>query len=163
MNEETKIWTGNPSQILNLPVFLICALAAGALVVAGLLFNLLPPPMGLVLAGLAIVPIAIALWRWIATRCERYELTSERLLLTKGVFSRKTETLELYRVKDYALVEPFWMRVFNLGDVVLTTTDDNNQRVLLRAVHGAKPLSDDIRKNVEVCRDRKRVRVSEFE
>jgi uncharacterized membrane protein YdbT with pleckstrin-like domain len=101
--------------------------------------------------------------RWIQTRCRRYELTTQRLLLSQGVLSRRTDEVELYRVKDYALVEPLALRLFGLGNIVVTTTDDTNLTVTLRAVPAARQLRDQMRQHVEVCRDKKRVRVSEFE
>jgi hypothetical protein len=41
--------------------------------------------------------------------------------------------------------------------------DEANPTVMLRAIPGGKNLRDEIRKNVEICRDRKRVRVAEFD
>ena len=35
MDEERTLWEGTPSQIINLPLFILCALLAGALIGAG--------------------------------------------------------------------------------------------------------------------------------
>lgn len=161
--EEKTLWDGSPSQIINLPVFLLCALAIGGLCGAAFYFRDKGTPMVLVLLGLALIPLAIALYRWMRTRACRYHLTTERLQMSTGILSRKTEDLELYRVKDYHLIEPFSMRMFGLADVVLNTTDDANPTVTLKAISGGGGLRDEIRKNVEICRERKRVRITEFE
>jgi uncharacterized membrane protein YdbT with pleckstrin-like domain len=164
MDEETTIWEGNPSQLLNFGTFLLCGLIAGALIGTALVFwNKLTPPFPLVLAGVALLPLLYALTRWLKIKCERYQLTSERLRLRTGVLSRQTDEIELYRVKDYVLVEPFWLRLFGLGNISLTTTDDANPRVTLHAVSEGDKLRDEFRKYVELCRQKKNVRITEFE
>ena len=164
MDEETTIWEGNPSQVLNFGVFLLCGLIAGALIGTALVFwNKLTPPFPLVLAGLALLPILYALTRWLKIKCERYQLTSERLRLRSGILSRQTDEIELYRVKDYVLLEPFWLRLFGLGNISLTTNDDANPRVTLHAVPEGEQLRDQFRKYVELCRQKKGVRITEFE
>src|SRR6185436_6329397 len=152
MEEETTIWEGNPSQLLNFGGFLLCAVVAGALIGSALVFwNKLPPPGPMVMAGLAAIPVLYAFSRWLQIKCQRYHLTTERLRLRSGVLSRKTDEIELYRVKDYVLLEPFWLRLFGLSNISLTTTDDANPLVLIRAVPEGDNLRDQIRKHVEVC------------
>lgn len=164
MEEETTIWEGSPSQLLNMGVFLLCAVVAGGLIGAALVFwNKLPPPGPVIMAGLAAIPLLYAFARWLQIKCQRYHLTSERLRLRSGVLSRKTDEIELYRVKDYVLIEPFWLRLFGLSNLSLTTTDDANPQVFIRAVGEGDNLRDQIRKHVEICRERKNVRITEFE
>jgi uncharacterized membrane protein YdbT with pleckstrin-like domain len=58
---------------------------------------------GYLLCGLLcwlIVPLFFALARYLQTKCKIFELTTQRFKTTSGVFSKVTETLELYRVKD---------------------------------------------------------------
>lgn len=163
MDEERTLWDGTPSQIINLPVFILCALVAGALIGAAYLFREQAGTAAYAIAGAAIVPLSIGFWKWIRTKTTRYHLTTERLQMMQGVFSRKSEDLELYRVKDYHIYEPFTMRMFGLADVILNTMDEQNNTIYLKAIPDGKGLRDTIRKHVEICRDRKRVRVSEFE
>ena len=163
MDEERTLWEGTPSQIVNLPVFILCALAAGALVGAAILFRDKVGTSAYAIGGAALIPLFIGFWKWLRTRSTKYHLTSERLHLTQGIFSRRTEDLELYRVKDYHIYEPFTMRVFGLADIVLNTTDDANSTIYMKAIPDGKGLRDQIRKHVELCRDRKRVRITEFE
>src|SRR3954447_7893454 len=76
-SQEQLLWTGRPSQIVNLGSFILCGL----------------------LSWLA-VPIFLALWEWLRIKCVTYELTNQRFRITHGVLSRRTDELELYRVKD---------------------------------------------------------------
>jgi membrane protein YdbS with pleckstrin-like domain len=166
MDEEKTLWQGSPSQLINLPVFLVCALAIGALpgISAVLLIrHAVSLVAGLAIAGLAVVPLLIALGKWLSVRSRRYELTTERLLMSQGVLSRSSQNLELYRVRDYVLSEPWCLRLFGLGDIQLASNDESNPTVVLTAVPGARALRDQIRQQVEQCRDKKRVRVSELE
>jgi uncharacterized membrane protein YdbT with pleckstrin-like domain len=160
---EKTLWEGRPSQIINLPLYLLCGLFAGALLGGAFLLARAIGNIGWALTGAIILPLAVALSRWLRTRCLRFELTTERLLVSRGVFSRRTDEVELYRVKDYTLIEPLALRLCGLGHIVVTTTDDANLRVVLRAVPDVRSLRDQIRKHVELRRDEKRVRVSEFE
>ena len=156
MSEETIIYQGSPSQVLNLDVFIGCGLAIIALIAASLFLWL---PCLLLLP----VPIGIAAWKGLELKCRRYELTTERIRTSRGIFTRRTDELELYRVNDITLVEPFFFRLFSLGNLQLTTNDVSTPLVSIPAVKGAKELREQLRKHVEVCRDRKRVRVAELE
>jgi uncharacterized membrane protein YdbT with pleckstrin-like domain len=98
------------------------------------------------------------LGRWIATRCQRYEITSERVTITTGLLSRRTSELELYRVRDYSVVEPFWLRLVGCGHIVLATSDRTNPQITLHAVPHARNLKDLIRTHTEQMRQRRGVR-----
>ena len=58
---------------------------------------------------------------YLKTRFTKYELSIERLKIKKGILSQNIEETELYRVKDYSIFKPFFLRIFGLGHLVLTT------------------------------------------
>jgi uncharacterized membrane protein YdbT with pleckstrin-like domain len=120
------------------------------------------PPQPLILVGL-VVPALWMLARYIATRCQRYEVTSERVKVTTGLLSRHTNEIELYRVRDYSIVEPFWLRLVGCGNIVLITADASNPNFILRAVPHAATLKDQIRTNTERMRQRRGVRSLEVD
>jgi uncharacterized membrane protein YdbT with pleckstrin-like domain len=138
--EEQPIWKGTSSHAIYLGTYTLC-----------ILFCWL------------IVPIFYGLWKWLMLRTREYEVTTERIRIRSGLFSKRTEELELYRVKDYALLEPFWLRLFKAGDIQLITHDTSNPLLVLEGVPNAVSLLNDIRKSVEICRERKRVRLAELE
>ncbi len=140
MTEETVIWRGSSSQIKNLGVFILCGLFCWL-----------------------IVPIFIALARFLQTKCRVYELTSERLKITEGVFSKQTETLELYRVKDIQVRQPFVQRLAGVENIHVTTTDVSTPVLLLEAIPVAVRLADRLRNQVEDVRTRKGVRELDVE
>lgn len=109
-----------------------------------------------------IVPLFIWFWKWLELRCRVYRVTSERLRVTQGIFSKRSDELELYRVRDLTFVQPFLYRMFNKGDIVLTTTDTTTPVVTLECLPANDELRDGLRRAVEACRDRKRARVAEL-
>jgi uncharacterized membrane protein YdbT with pleckstrin-like domain len=160
--QETLIWRGTPSQWTNFGTYFLCLILAAGVVAA---YYLVPPqsmPQSLILLGL-IVPFLWALSRWIATRCQRYEVTSERVKVTTGLLSRRTNEIELYRVRDYSIVEPFWLRLVGCGNVVLVTADSSSPSFVLHAVPRAAALKDQIRTHTERMRQRRGVRSIEVD
>lgn len=134
MSDEEVVWTGSPSQILNVPIYLVC----------GLLFWL-------------VIPIFIALWKWLVLRNVKYELTTERLKIRQGVLNKELDELELYRVRDYRLEQPLILRIFSLGNITLRTADTSHPVIVLRAIRDGEYVREQLRSHVEECRVKKRV------
>ena len=136
MNEERIEWSGHPSQWQNLWWFVACVL---------------------------LVPIPWAFWRWLETRNTIYTLTDQRLRFTRGVFTRTTEDLELYRVRDSRFEQDFAERLLGLGQIVLFTTDETSPEIRISFIRGADAVREKIRTLVEARRDAKRVRYLDAE
>jgi uncharacterized membrane protein YdbT with pleckstrin-like domain len=152
---ETVVWEGSPSQLTNFGTYLACVLVAIATIVAGVL---IAPQAFWVL----FVPALVALWRYLALRFFRYRVTTERVGLSRGVFTKRTDSVELYRVKDTTLIEPFFLRMFGLADVVLNSSDRQTPLLVLHAVPNGLALREQIRANVERLRVQKSVREVDF-
>jgi uncharacterized membrane protein YdbT with pleckstrin-like domain len=140
MSDETLLWRGTPSQLVNLPWYVLWLL----------LFWL-------------VIPLFILLWQWLVIRTTVYELTSERLKLRRGVLNKHLDEVELYRVRDYQLEQPFLLRLFGLGNILLRTSDRSHPSVRLRAIRDGERLYERIRSAVEQCRSRKGVRELDVE
>ena len=134
MDEQT-IWKGTASHSLYFGTYVLCGLFCWL-----------------------IVPIFIALARYFRVRFRRYEIGSERILVTTGWLSRRTEELELYRVRDLVLEEPFFQRLFGAGTLILHTTDASTPVLVLGGIPGAAALRDPIRKGMEDSRARRGIR-----
>lgn len=139
MVQEQSVWSGSPSQWLNLGTYVLCG----------------------VLSPL-VIPIFIALWKYLELKNVRYELTTERLKMHRGVLSKFTDDIELYRVKDTKLEQPFGLRIFSLGNVLLTTSDAGHPRLVLRGLSDAESVREKVRMHVERVRDAKGVREVDF-
>lgn len=127
--QEQAVWSGSPSQLINLGKYTLCVLFCWL-----------------------VVPLFMMLWWWLEVRCTEYEMSSQRLRLRSGVLNKATHDLELYRVKDVRLSQPLWLRLFGLADLVLDTSDRSHPQVVIRAIPNAEPLMDTVREHVEALR-----------
>ena len=109
------------------------------------------------------MPIFFALARYLQTRCKIFELTTQRFKITSGVFSKVTETLELYRVKDIETRQPFLSRLVGVENVQMNTSDASSPLVLIDAIPSSMGLADKLRNQVEIIRQQKRVREIDIE
>ena len=159
---EESVWRGRSSQWKNLARYVICAVAGVAIVVLfALALQMLPAEMGLFgpfILVLLLVPFSMALARYLQTKTKTYELTTERMKITQGVFSKVTDTLELYRVKDLETRQPFLFRIVGLENVQLNTSDASSPSILIDAIPAAVGLADKIRHQVEIIRTQKGAR-----
>ena len=112
---------------------------------------------------LLVVPIFIAAKRYLQTKCTIYEVTTERLKTIDGVFSKVTDTLEFYRIKDIERRQPFLYRLCGIENVQLNTSDTSSPLVIIEAIPHDVGLADKIRNQVETIRQQKGVREIDIE
>lgn len=151
-SDETTIWSGSPSQWLNAGWFAACLIGAAAFIAAAVMFSL-----PLVAAG-AVIPLIVALSKALTVRTTRIEVTTERITTTVGIFSRHKWDIELYRVKDTTLHEPFLLRLVRRANILIISSDRSTPTVALRAVPNGEWLRQQIRTNVERLRLKRGVR-----
>jgi membrane protein YdbS with pleckstrin-like domain len=137
---EEIVWRGTSSQWKNFGAYFLCGLFCWLL-----------------------VPIFFAFARYLQTKCKVFELTTQRLKITSGVFTKTTETLELYRVKDIETRQPFLSRLLGIENVQMTTSDASSPFVLIEAVPSSIGFADKLRNQVEIIRRQKRVREIDIE
>ena len=121
--EEKQLYIGRPSQIINIISFIIWSWT---------LF----------------IPIII----YLKTRFTVYEVTDQRIKLKTGILNQEIDECELYRVRDYKIVKPFFQRIFGLGKIELVTSDRSNSSINLNGIKNPENLYDLIRDNVEKIR-----------
>jgi uncharacterized membrane protein YdbT with pleckstrin-like domain len=165
---ERTLWRGTPSQWINLPQYLLWFAVFVALVTIGIIMwrpmqETLPAPVVTGLAVLAFVPLLVIVWKWLVLANTVYELTTQRLRLRSGVINKHLDELELYRVRDYRLQQPFFLRVFSLSNITLTTSDRSHANVTLHAIAGGDAVREQIRTYVEDARRRRGVREVDVE
>jgi uncharacterized membrane protein YdbT with pleckstrin-like domain len=155
MSDESHLWKSTSSQWLNAWHFLWVAVIVVGLLFAAFWF----PPL------YAAVPILLAwaVWRYLVVRTRIYELTSERLRITSGVFNQTVDEVELYRIKDTLMLRPWWMRLIGLSTIVMETSDRSLPKVDIPALPQGREFREILRKQVEQQRDKKRVRELDFD
>jgi membrane protein YdbS with pleckstrin-like domain len=166
MAEET-VWRGSISQWKNFGFFVLQFLLGAAIVILFVMIRRQSSPemrnVGPYILIFLAVPIFIAGKRYLQTKCRIYELTTERLKTTEGVFSKVTDTLELYRVKDIETRQPLLYRLCGIENVQLNTSDTSSPFVLIQAIPHHVGLGDKIRNQVETIRQQKGVREIDVE
>lgn len=102
--------------------------------------------------------LMLILWKYLVIRCTRYQLSAEQLTATHGVLNRLTDNLELYRIKDTQVFEPFWLRPVGLGNVCIHSSDKTTPTLTVRAIPKPTDMASLVRRQVEVERVSKGVR-----
>ena len=123
VTEEKQLYIGRPSQILNIISFILWSWT---------LF----------------IPLII----YLKTRFTVYEVTNQRIKLKTGILNQEIDECELYRVRDYKVVKPFFQRIFGLGKIELVTSDRSNSNINLNGIKDPENLYNLIRDNVEKIR-----------
>ncbi|MFL6515605.1 MAG: PH domain-containing protein [Chthoniobacterales bacterium] len=164
---EQTVWRGTSSQWKNAGAYFIWGLASVILIcISVILWRAATGGLAMIvpfLPLLLIVPLVAVVSRYLQTKSRVFELTTERLKVTEGVFSKVTDTLELYRVKDIETRQPFLQRMVGVENVQLNTSDASNPSLLLDAIPCTVSLADQIRNQVETMRQQKRVREIDIE
>lgn len=93
--------------------------------------------------------IILPIMAYLQTRFTIYEMDSERFRVKKGILNQNIEETELYRIKDFSILKPFFLRIFGLGHLVLTTSDKNNKYLKILAIKEVETLKDMMRDLVE--------------
>ena len=109
---------------------------------------------------LAIVTLGIAgLCYWLASLSTRFEITTQRIRIERGVLSRSRQDTELYRIDDISIEQPVGMRMLGHGVLVLRSTDRSTPEIRLYGVRGFEALAEKLRECALRERERRGVRV----
>ena len=150
MEHEITVHQCTPSQISNLKNYVFAFLGVAAVIT---LYIVTSQPAVLALLAL---PLGFAFWKWLRGRTTKFTLTDQRLIVSEGIFTKKTNETELYRVRDTSIEEPFFYRMFGVGNVIIYSTDEAEGKLHFNAYNKPHWIKDQIRNNAEICRQKKR-------
>jgi PH (Pleckstrin Homology) domain-containing protein len=92
---------------------------------------------------------------------ERYELTSQRLRIYRGVFARNLEEIDLVRIRDTKVKQHLGERMAGVGDVTVISTDKSNPEIVLNNVKNPIEVREIIRKAYLAEQERRGLRFRE--
>jgi len=96
--------------------------------------------------------VCLAAWyRILYIRTIEYLVTTEYIRISRGIFFKRVDQLEMYRIKDYVMMQPFSLQLFRLMDLLLKSTDPENPQVWLRGIPESG-IIDTIRDRVQEAR-----------
>jgi uncharacterized membrane protein YdbT with pleckstrin-like domain len=153
---ERIVWEGSPSHWTVAKDYLKwAAVLAGVIVTAATPYVFFADQLGsefhLPFAGAMIIaalwPIVMIGWIRFVTKRKVWRLSTERLTVTTGIFSRRTDNLELYRVQDFFLYKPFPLWILGYGYVKVMTTDKTDPEMIIGLVKNPTALYEHLRTN----------------
>lgn len=110
--------------------------------------------------ALAILTLGIAaLVFWIKRLQVRYEFTTQRLKIERGLLSKTVQNVELYRVDDFTVEKPLGMRMLGFGILHLRSSDRSTGDISIAGLAGPDVLAEELRTCVQRERERLGVRV----
>ena len=152
-NEEI-LWKGKPSQLVNFNAYLLSGIVALAIIIFSFHWDWI--------FLLVFLPIGYVFKKWLTVNSYNYELTSERMRVTTGIFTKNFEEIELYRIRDYSIIQPFFLRLFSLGNVLLKTSDKTMPELTIAAIKDFMEVKDKIRARVEILRKEKDIKEVDY-
>lgn len=133
---EEVIFEGRPALVPSFTVFLVSIVSLGTYLV----------------------------FRYFKVLGTHYRITSRRLVIESGVFSKKLEQVDLYRVTDYSVARPFSQRLFGTGNLILETVDRTTSQVEVHEVKtNVVALYEKVRLATEADRTRRGVKMVDYE
>lgn len=103
-----------------------------------------------------------AIWYWLRSINTKYLVTSQRIVIETGIFSRDIETLEIYQIDDIQLEKPLNQRIMGTGNIKLLTRDISAPKLFLeRLPVDVRDLYEQMRPCIQQARFRFHVRDSE--
>jgi len=98
----------------------------------------------------------MAWYRFLYIRSSLYFITLEVIRISRGIFFKRIDQVEMFRVKDYIITQPFTLQLFRLMDLTLKSTDPENLVIWLRGIPQSD-IIDTIREHVQEARQHNRV------
>jgi uncharacterized membrane protein YdbT with pleckstrin-like domain len=98
------------------------------------------------IAGWVLLPILVGLVLlisvWLRTRSIRWKLTSRRIEIETGFFSKRVDTLELWRVRDVEFSQSLIDRMAGVSCLSITAHDGSSPVLQIRGAPGDRAVYD---------------------
>ena len=114
---------------------------------------------------LVIVTVGIAaFFLWMRTLGRRYRITTERIVVELGVFSKRLEQIDLYRIQDFVVERSLGQRMMGTGTLILQTMDRTTPEVRIAGIRAdVLALYESLRGATETQKRNRGVRLVDYE
>lgn len=82
---------------------------------------------------------------WILRLATRYEITTQRVRIERGIFSKAKESVELFRIDHFDVLKPLGMRLVGQCLLDLRSSDTNFTDVVIFGVPDLETMADTLR------------------
>ncbi|SOF01914.1 PH domain-containing protein [Burkholderia sp. OK233] len=152
------IFSGMPSQIVNLPTYIKGGVGVIVVFAAYLCAQTRwPVPwFAPVVALLAIVAGVLVVY--LRTANTEIVIDAARITRKQGILGRRMRSLEPFRIQDVTSLHHWWQRPFGIGTVLVLTSDSNNPQWRLPGMRGAEQLRGELNLAAITLRDAQGIR-----
>jgi membrane protein YdbS with pleckstrin-like domain len=158
---EQELWRGHPSQVLNASIYVFW----GAVLIVTLfalfaldVFSESQFWSFIIIGVVALIALINAAVAYFHLHAVEYVVTTQRVRVISGIFSKDIQEIELFRVKDTMAHQSFFLRLFGLGTITILSGDERHPRIVLSGVPQAVELREKLRQEVMTLRQRFGVR-----
>lgn len=109
------------------------------------------------LVSLAVLILLYLIMRYVMLVNVKWFVEEETLCRVKGVFSKQTDYIEMYRITDFQESQSFLQRLLGVKSVTVFSTDQSDDVTVIPGVPADLNLIGIIREHVEKCRKEKRI------
>ena len=113
--------------------------------------------MGIAMGSLAAFILIFLVLRYVMLVNVKWLVEEETLCRIKGIFSKQTDYIEMYRITDYKENQSYLQRIMGVKTVTVYSTDRSDEVTDIPGVPADMNLIGIIRDNVEKCRKEKRI------
>jgi uncharacterized membrane protein YdbT with pleckstrin-like domain len=108
----------------------------------------------------SIMTIGFAVFVFWLRRCStKYRITSQRIQIEKGIFSKARYNIELFRIDDYQFLRPLGMRLVGQSALVLKSSDRDVPQLRIAAIPDLEHLAEELRECSLRERERRGIKV----
>jgi len=137
-----------PKQIYSILKVIPLITVAFIMISIGVLY----PPVSQILYIAALVLALMIIYKYYYIRSYIYEITIDRIKLKKGIIGKKIDFVELYRVRDMAVRQPFLLQMIGAMDFELDTSDKTHPKFVFQGIKYSEIWTDKFRDLVERVR-----------
>jgi Bacterial PH domain len=123
--------------------------------------------LGLFVADFLLCFLVIGLFKlpydYLRLKSMRYRITTRRIVIERGILSRRVDNTELYRVKDHAYHRTIGDFFTGCGTISLESSDVTDPHLRLRGLPNSRALYGKLVAAIESCREEAGVKVREME
>ncbi|MBD1395181.1 PH domain-containing protein [Mucilaginibacter glaciei] len=144
------------NEILLKPAMSFAVIKILPLIFLALIFLLLAWYLSSFFLLFSIGTLAAGWYRLLYIRKSIYLITPEVVRISRGIFFKRTDMLEIYRVKDYVITQSFILQLLGLMNLTLKSTDAENPVIWMVGIPESD-IIDTIRDYVQEARKHNRI------
>jgi len=109
---------------------------------------------------LTLAAALIVVWKWLQVMSESFEITTQRVIVRRGIIMKSVDEVELYRIKDVRLDFSLLNQIAGIGNLTVTSSDETtrNGKLAMPHIANAQARREEIRRLVDAARRERGVR-----